>query len=323
LDLTATTTPRRAAMRPTMPLVVLGLLAVAAVLPLVLNAYWLRIFTSMLMYGVLAQALNVIVGFAGYHAFGNVVWFGTGAYACALALVAGLPLPLALLLGMAVSALLAFVIGGPLLRLSGHYFAIATVALSLAAHETALGFSSLTGGASGVNLPIGDMSPEAFYTFVCYLMLGALVLATATVAWLARSRLGFGLRALKDSEHGAKVMGVNTTLAKVTAWAISAALSGLAGGIWSMWMSFIEPGTAFDIRITVTAYIMMLMGGMGSLFGPVLGAFFLEFVSTVIWAQFLKIHMLVLGVLIVLVVVFLPEGMMAPLRRRLKRGGRP
>lgn len=286
-----------------------------AVLPLVLQPYGVRILTNIFMYGVLAQALNVIVGFAGYHAFGNVAWFGVGAYAGALAVNAGVPLPLAILLATLVAAALAFILGWPLLRLSGHYFAIASVVLNLALNEIVLNLGDLTGGAAGVNLPMSTLPVGEFYVSICYLMFGAMVLAILIVGWLTRSRLGYALRALKDSERAAQVMGVNTTLAKMTAWAISGGLTGLAGAIWAYWMNFIEPGTAFDIGISVKAYIMMLMGGMGSLFGPVVGAFFLEFISDLIWEHFLKLHLLVLGALIIAIVTLMPEGAFGSIKR--------
>ncbi len=285
---------------------------VLALLPLVLTPYWTRILTSMFMYAAVAQGLNVIVGFAGYHAFGNVAWFGVGAYVTGLTISMGVPLPLALVLGVVGASALAFLIGWPLLRLTGHYFAIATVALNLAIVEVILNLGDFTGGASGVNLPMNEsISPAKLYGFIYYAMLGAAVIATGVIAWLGQSRLGFALRALKDSEAGAQVMGVNTTLAKMTAWALSAAITALAGGIWAYWLTFIEPGTAFDIGISVKAYIMMLMGGMGTVAGPIIGAFFLEFVSIVIWGQFLKVHLLVLGLLIIVVVMFMPNGLMS------------
>ncbi|GAA5235015.1 branched-chain amino acid ABC transporter permease [Verticiella sediminum] len=296
-------------------LVLAGVAIVAgALLPALVSPYWLRILTSMFMYAALAQALNVIVGFAGYHAFGNVSWFGSGAYIASSLILSGFGLPAALLAGTLGSGLLAFVIGWPLLRLTGHYFAIATVVLSLAAIEITLNLHGITGGAAGVTLPISELSPAEFYNQVAYMMYGVMVFSCVVVWWLSRSRLGYALRALRDSERGAQVMGVNTTLAKMTAWAISGALTGLAGGIWAYWMTFIEPVTAFDVQITVKAYIMMLMGGMGTVAGPILGAFFLEFVSTVIWGQFLKVHMMVLGLLIIVVVMFMPDGFLKYLR---------
>jgi branched-chain amino acid transport system permease protein len=146
-------------------------------------------------------------------------------------------------------------------------------------------------------------------------MLSAMVASVLLVMWLARAPLGYALRALRDSEVGAEVMGINTTLAKTLAWAISAGMTGAVGGIWGYWINFIEPGSAFDIGVSVNGYIMMLIGGMGSAIGPVIGAFFFEILSTAIWGQFVKIHLLILGLVIILVVMLMPEGLLFYVQR--------
>ena len=140
------------------------------------------------------------------------------------------------------------------------------------------------------------------------------------VAWLARSRFGYALRALKDSDAGAQAMGINTTRTRVVAWMLSAAVTGLVGGIWAYWLTFIEVGSAFDIGISVKGYIMMLMGGMGTVVGPVLGAVFFELLATLIWSRFGAIHNLVLGILVCVVVITIPKGLLALLRWRRRRG---
>ena len=126
------------------------------------------------------------------------------------------------------------------------------------------------------------------------------------------------MRAIRDSERAAGVVGINTTAAKVSAWAISAAITGFAGGVWAYWITFIEPGSAFDPAIGVRAYIMLIIGGMGNVFGPVFGAFFLEIVTTLVWSNLLRGHQLVLGVIIVIVCLGAPQGLPALIRR----GGR-
>jgi branched-chain amino acid transport system permease protein len=312
-------TVRRSAASDPRRLLVIGGTILATVLmlvaPLFLGGYGLHILTDIYMYAIVAQGLNVIVGFAGYHAFGNAVFFGIGAYTAGVAITLGVPLPIAFVLAVIVSMVFAAVLGWPLLRLKGHYFAIATVALNMAMYDILINVGGVTGGSQGLPLPLGDLSPDEANRLIYFLMLGAMVISILTVAWLRRAPLGYALRALRDSETGAEVMGINTTRAKTMAWAISAGMTGAAGGLWGYWINFIEPGTAFDIGISVNGYVMMLLGGIGSVIGPVIGAFFLQVFSTLIWGQFEKVHLLILGVLIIAVVTVMPEGILHYVQR--------
>lgn len=294
--------------------------AAMVALPFVVGNYWLRVWTTVLMFVAIAQGLNIIVGFAGYHAFGNAAFFGLGAYVTGVLMVKGVPFLGTLPLAAGVSALIATVVGYPLLRLRGHYFAIATIALNIAFGELVVNIGGVTGGAYGLALPMSDLPPDALYRMIYFLMLASAVGATALVAWLARSRFGFALRALKDSDAAAQTMGINTTRTRVVAWMMSAAVTGLVGGIWAYWLTFIEIDSAFDIGISVKGYIMMLIGGLGTVAGPVLGAVFFELFATLIWSHFGEVHNLVLGVLICAVILVIPQGLLAFVRSRRWRG---
>jgi branched-chain amino acid transport system permease protein len=287
--------------------IVIGL-AVLCVAPLGISAYWLRVLTTVLMFVIVTQGLNVIVGITGYHAFGNGVFFGIGAYACGSCMAAGMPFAIGVVGAVAVSAACALIIGWPILRLKGHYFAIATVALNLAAIQIIIQIGGITGGAQGLALPLSTWEPKPLYIAIYYLMLTGAVVSTVVVALLLRMPLGFALRAIRDSERAAAVMGIDTTKAKVYAWAISAGLTGFAGGVWAYWITFIEPSSAFDHGVGVKAYIMLIIGGMGSVLGPVIGAFVLEIVSTLVWGGFLKAHQLILGLLIIVICIVAPNG---------------
>lgn len=293
----------------------------ASVLPFIVENYWLRVWTTVLMFVAVAQGLNIIVGFAGYHSFGNAAFFGVGAYVTGVLMAKGMPFLATLPLAAGVSAVIALVVGYPLLRLRGHYFAIATVALNMAFAELIITIGGATGGAQGLPLPMTDLPPNTLYRVIYFLMLASAIIATALVAWLTRSRFGFALRALKDSDSGAQAMGINTTRTRVLAWMMSAAVTGLVGGIWAYWLTFIEVGSAFDIGISVKGYIMMLIGGMGTVIGPVLGAIFFELFATLIWSRFGAIHNLVLGVLVCAVVLLIPQGLLALIRARRRRTG--
>ena len=302
------------------------LLAIALIAPALVGNYWLRVLTSVFMFGVVAQGLNVIVGFAGYHAFGNSVFFGIGAYAVGVAMTLGVPVWAAIPVAIVAAALIAGLLGWPLLRLRGHYFSIATVALNAAAMEVIINIGGVTGGAQGLPLPFSSLPPTVLYRIIYYVMLGALVVATGVVFWLSRTRLGYALRALRDSENGAEVMGIDTVRAKILAWMISAAMTGAVGGLWAYWLTFIEVGSAFDISVSVRGYIMMLLGGMGTVIGPVIGAALFQLVGDAIWGQFSGIHNLLLGALVMAVVLILPHGVIDSLSRasgRLRRLRRP
>ncbi|GJE03609.1 branched-chain amino acid ABC transporter permease [Methylobacterium isbiliense] len=299
------------------------LLIAALAAPAFVGNYWLRVLTTVFMFGVVAQGLNVIVGFAGYHAFGNSVFFGIGAYATGIGMTLGLPVWVAIPVAVAAAALIAAVLGWPFLRLRGHYFAIATVALNAAATEVIINIGGVTGGAQGLPLPFSSLPPTLLYRIIYFAMLATLVLATAIVFWLSRSRLGYALRALRDSESGAEVMGVDTVKAKILAWTISAAMTGSAGGLWAYWLTFIEVGTAFDISISVRGYIMMLLGGMGTVIGPVIGAALFQLVGDAIWSHFSGIHNLLLGALVMAVVLLVPQGVLDSLSRLRPPARRP
>ncbi len=278
--------------------------------PFFLKGYWIRVLTSMFMFAVVAEGINLIAGYTGYPAFGNVVFFGVGAYTVAILMTrAGLPFAVSLVAAGVVAALFAVVLGFPILRLSGHYFAIATIGVNIATREIVTNLD-VTGGGHGIALPVAQGSPAVLYGFFYYLMFLLMVATVAATWWISRNPFGFALRAIRDEKDAAEVMGIDTTVYKVAAWAVSALFTGLAGGIYAYWMSFLEPAYAFDVTISVKGFAMMLMGGLGTVTGPVLGAFFLELLSEVVWGSFLNLHLLILGLFIILVVIFMPRGLL-------------
>jgi branched-chain amino acid transport system permease protein len=295
-------------------LAVIGLIAaVGMVLPAFLDGYWLRIATTVYMYAIVTHGLNVIVGFAGYHAFGNAVFFGAGAYAFGVAALLGYPVAVSTAAAVLVPVVMAAVLGWPILRLRGHYFAIATIALNLAGAELIIQIGGITGGANGLALPIPDADPQVIYRRIYWMMLAALIACTLWVWALQRHWLGTALRALKDNDAAAQVMGVDTVSARILAWMISAAMTGIAGGIWAYWITFLEPASAFDPLTSVMAYIMMIIGGMGTTFGPIIGALILQLVGAVVWAEFIDLHKLILGALIVVAALLMPDGIVQTL----------
>jgi branched-chain amino acid transport system permease protein len=275
--------------------------------PLV-NKSQLRLMTTIAMFVVLASAWNIIGGLTGYAAFGNVAFFGLGAYSTAMLVdthKAHLPFALALIASPVVPAVFAALIGFPLLRLRGHYFAIATLGTGVAVGEVIKNIDFL-GGATGLFPPIMRRADLLFF----YLMSGAAVLTLAVTWFILRSRFGYGLIAIRENEEAARVLGVNTTYHKVAAFTISAALTGLAGGIYAQWYSFINQEGVFGIEYNVQMILMAIIGGAGTLFGPALGAVGLVILinSLAGGGQGAVQAQILLGALIAVTVIFVPRG---------------
>ena len=290
-------------------LAVLAAILLAAV-PWVASPTMIQFGISTLLIASLAQAWNIIGGYAGYASFGNSVFYGLGSYGTAVAMVQwNLPFGAGLALGALVAVVFAVLLGLPVLRLRGHYFAIATLALAQVMAAVVANLD-ITGRNIGLVLPLarGD---AMFYE----LALGLLVVATLTVAWVAHSRFGYGLIAIREDEDAASAIGVNATLLKVTAFALAGILSGVAGGIHAYWITFIDPASAFDLSLNVRMIIMAVFGGAGSVFGPVVGAFVLSAVSEVLSSEVSSIASLFFGVVIVVAVVLMPRGLADLLRR--------
>ena len=305
----------RGAVGPPVLLAVIGVV-VALLFPAVATGYWVRVVSNIFMYGAMAQSLNIMAGFTGYADFGNTVFFGLGAYGTAtLMSKAGLPVVPAIVLGALVGVVLASLMGLPLLRLRGHYFAIATIGVLEAAREI-IANVPFFGGGMGITLPISTGAPEAFYGFIYYVLFAVIMAYIGITWWLSRSKFGYALRAIKADEEAAAVMGIHTTRYKIRAWRLSAFCTGIVGGIYAYWLNFIEPPIVFDIMISIKVWLIMLLGGAGTILGPLFGAIILEMLQAVIWGQFLRGHMLILGAVIVLVVIFMPAGFMDLVRKR-------
>lgn len=294
---------------------ILVALAVLAAVPWFGSDVLIQFGINALLLAVLAQGWNVIGGYTGYASFGNSVFYGLGSYGVAIAMVQWeLPFAAGLVFGVLLAVAFAVLLGIPVLRLRGHYFAIATLALA----QVMIAIVSnveLAGRNVGLVLPPLNNDP-LFYE----LALALLVIATLTIYWLTRSRFGFGLIAIRENEEGAAVMGINTTLYKVLAFALSAVFSALAGGIHAYWITFIDPESAFDISLNVKMIIMAVFGGPGTVLGPVLGAFVLSTVSELLSSEITSVAGLFFGLVVVVAVIFMPRGV-ADLIRRFRTTG--
>ena len=290
------------------PVIFLALLIAA---PLLVRGFWVRLLTHTLMFCVLASSLNIMAGFTGYAPFGNMVFFGTGAYTMAVLMNhASMPFTLALVFAGGMSILVAIVFGTLFLRLRGQYFALATTGVAEAVRHVVTNLR-MTGGGQGITLPQLAGGPVFVNTFFYYLMLALLVVVVAFVWRLSRNRLGYALKAIRADEDAANVMGINTTRYKIIAWSCSALFTGITGAVYAYWFSYIDPRSVFDVMWTVKMFVIMLIGGAGTVFGPIIGAFIIETLSELVWARFLYLHMGVLGTIIIIVVMFMPRGIIS------------
>ncbi len=279
-------------------------LAIAAIFPLVARTYFLQFATDALMFAILASSWNIVGGYTGYPSFGNVVFFGLGAYTTAVLMTkAGAPFVVGLLGSGLLCVVFAVLIGLPVLRLRGHYFAIATLGVAEAMREVVINLD-ITEGNTGIVLPL-IRNPEMFY----YFMLGTLILTLAVTFWFTRRRLGYGLVAIREDEDAAASTGVDTTRYKVIAFALSALFAGIAGGIHAYKITFIEPGPVFSVEITVQMIVMSVFGGVGTIIGPTIGAFLLEIISELLSNYILLLHATFFGLVVILAIVFTPRGL--------------
>jgi len=307
-------------MRPSLPMTVLTALVVVALaaLPVLGDNYLLRLGTMFGMYATLALSWNIIGGYAGYPSFATATFFGLGAYSGALLQGGGLPLPLAWLAACGVAGLFAVLLGLAILHLKGHYFAIASLVVAEVLVEVATSWTDLTGGGMGLNLPILRIPIDAQARLFFWSFYTLAVLALLLNGWVAGSRLGFGLRCIRQNEDAASMVGVNTTLYKVSGFVLSALLVGGAGAMYASWVFYIEPPDVFNVLLSVKPIVMALLGGAGTVLGPALGAGVFLAMEELVWRNFLDVHSGILGLIIVVLIFFLPNGLLGVVRRRLK-----
>lgn len=283
---------------------IVAVLAIASALPFIVGGYEQRVLTYILLGIVLASGYNIIGGLAGYPSFGHAVFIGMGAYATGILMNDyGVAFELCILIGGLIGAVFALLTGPPLLRLRGHYFAIATLGLQLAVMRAVNSIEALGGGTGWPT--IVEYGNVDFY----FMFLGLAILTIGLVWAIRRSRFGYGLRALSLNEEHAEIVGVPTTAYKTTAYVLSAIPVGMAGALFAGWLNFINVFTVFEVELSVNMILYVLLGGVGTLAGPVIGAITLEWVNQYLWANLPNLHVLFYGVLIIGIVLYLPGGL--------------
>nr|VFK59464.1 MAG: branched-chain amino acid transport system permease protein [Candidatus Kentron sp. UNK]VFK68716.1 MAG: branched-chain amino acid transport system permease protein [Candidatus Kentron sp. UNK] len=311
-------------------LVIIAIISAAMIAPLMVTHYTLTFLLQLFMMIALAQSWNLISGITGYVSFGHTAFFGIGAYTGALMLTAGLSLmthfsptampwflailyAVTIFCGMAISFLVALPLGLLTLRLQGPYFAIAMLGINEIGRMVATLWVDLTSGGDGI--PVDpDVLPSLPTAYYIMFFLGAI--ATGLVAWIYHSRLGLELRTIREDEGAAEMIGIDTIRNKIVAFILSAAIPGAVGVVYVMYTSFIDPYSAFTPILNLQMIVIVLLGGTGTIWGPVLGAVIIMGSREFMWAEFPSVHLALLGILVIMVVFYMPKGILGLVSRR-------
>ncbi|HVP61064.1 MAG TPA: branched-chain amino acid ABC transporter permease [Myxococcaceae bacterium] len=290
------------------PVLPLGLLFAAGLVlaPLFAPRGTLNDLWNMAFYVVLASAWNLLGGFAGQVSLGYSAFVGIGAYTTVLLANAGWSPALTLPVGAAIAVAFSVAVGLPTFRLRGPYFTIATIGVGEAVRVIASGLE-FTGGSSGLRMPAGTFDFSTNY----HAMVGLALVTLALVAGLQQHAFGLSLEAIRQDIDAAEALGVNSTRTKLQAHAISAALVAIAGGLFATNFQYISPGSVFDFRLSLTIVLMPIVGGMGTLVGPVLGAMLFSYLQIKLLASpaLRDSYLFIYGGLLIVVMLFEPKGM--------------
>jgi branched-chain amino acid transport system permease protein len=287
-------------------------LVALALYPMQATGYGVRTMLQLFMWVALAQSWNLISGLTGYVSFGHVAFFGMGAYTAGILIgKLGWAWPAACLAGGVMAMVLALVIGWPCLRLKGPYFAIAMLGLNEVLRVIVSYYEGLTGGGNGLSLPTLHASVPIYYA------MGLVALAVTALTYLIiTSRFGLRLMTIREDEVAAEAMGIDAFRHKLYAFLLSAVGPGVVGGLAARDQGYIEPLSVFPLIMTITMIVMVLFGGKGTIWGPVLGAVVLFVFQELVWARFLYLHQLFFGAIIVAVVLLMPRGILGVLQQK-------
>ncbi|MBS7707067.1 ABC transporter permease subunit [Chelatococcus asaccharovorans] len=300
-----------------------GFLAALFVIPVVIDDDFIyHIFVTLFIFAALSTAWNIVGGFAGQLSLGHAIFYGIGAYVGIILMNMGISPWLGMFAGAAVAVVVAVAISYPCFRLRGPFFALATIAFLEVFRVLALHFRELTGGATGLMIPLKfgwewmvfrERLPPLIIAF------GMLLVCLAVAWWIRSHRIGFQLVATRERESAAKAAGVDTVKVRLIAVSVSAALTAMVGTFHAMYLTFIEPAAMFSLPFSIQIAMFALIGGIGTVFGPLLGAVLLVPISEVargwLGAHALGLHGFVYGAVLILVVLFMPNGLMGLLSR--------
>jgi len=297
----------------------LALLAVIAlaIYPLVVtNHFFLHLSIMALLYALLGMSWNLLGGYTGQISFGHAAFFGTGAYTSTILLLRfGISPWIGMLVGAVLAVLLSLPLGWLTFRLRGPYFALATLAFAEVVRVIVYNWDSLTGGGDGLNILTDLGGIVRFY----YIILALTVAGALAIRGCVRSRWGYFLNAIREDEDAAEALGVPATRMKLIALAVSAFFVALAGSFFASYQLYINPDLVYESQISVQMIVVTVVGGIGTLEGPVVGALLIVPLSEYFRGLSPVANPLIYGLFIVVFMMFLPEGIVSRVRRLLGR----
>ena len=294
------------------PVLGLLILIVLAASPLYASPYTVILLTSILMYIIITVSWTMFSGPTGYISLAAAAFFGVGVYTSAI-LGFALPLPVVIVIGGLVSAALALLVGSLTLRLKGIYFVMFTFGLVELLLHFVLWWEVNITGTTGRVVPTVD-NATVYYTLL--LIFTALMVTTY---FIRNSRIGLALQSIGEHEEAAAHIGINVTALKITIFAISAFYMGTAGAIMATRWTYIDPRIAFNPLISFLPVLMAIFGGMGQLYGPIIGAAFFTYLEEVLITRFPYYYMLIFGIIMIVAILYLPEGLVGLIQKLWKR----
>jgi len=277
------------------------------------------------LYALMGMAWNILGGYTGQVSLGHAVFFGIGAYTSTCLLMwSGISPWMGMILGIVFAVAVSQIIGYPCFRLKGHYFAIATICVGEIIHLVFLNWEKV-GGAIGLFLPI---LPDSFVNFefhkskvpYYYIILGFLLVIIGVTVWMEKNRLGFYLRAVKEDQDAARSLGIDATRYKMISMAISASFTAAAGTFYAQYILFIDPGSVMPLLLSIQMCLIAVLGGTGTLLGPIIGAFILiplsEFSRAYLGGKGQGIDLIIYGGLIMIISAYKPSGLMGLFQKK-------
>lgn len=300
----------------------LVVLAIAISIPFITqDQFYIKILVSLLLFATIASAWNILGGYAGQLSLGHALFFGLGAYTSTiLYLQFGLSPWVGMFISMFICIIAGLIIGIPTFRLKGPYFTLGTIAFAEVTRHLVLFWRDLTNGSMGMSIryePNGANMVFSSYVTYYWLILGLLVLTVALVIWIDRNKMGYYLKAIREDEDGAKTLGIDATKYKLIAMIFSAMITGLAGVFYAQFNLFLEPEAVFHMNISTEIALIAIIGGVGTVYGPLLGAAIIIPLNEFLRSSFPDIHGMnyfVYGVLLIIIVTLTPQGLLPILK---------
>lgn len=303
------------------------LFIIAAVYPMVSNdRFMLNILIMILLYATIASGWNILGGYAGQLSLGHALFFGLGAYTSTLLyLNFGISPWIGMLIAIIVCVLAGLLIGIPTFKLRGPFFTLGTIAFAEVVRHLTLYWRDLTNGSMGLNIKYEPSFANMIFRefdYYYWLILLLLVCTTLLVIWIDRNKMGYYLKAIRENEDAAQTLGINTNKYKMLAMVLSTAITGVAGVFYAQYNLFFEPESVLHSNISNEIALIAIIGGVGTIYGPILGAFIIIPLNEILRASFPDIHgmnFFIYGVLLIIIVILTPNGLLPIINKQWKR----